>query len=193
LNSEKIEKLDVGELVLGGKRRRFLVSAGMGFDAAVCHEVCISKWKKILNRLKLGKLSYAVVALNRLLKDQPVRMEIRLDDGSVHRFERAYFAAFMNQKYEGGGFKFCPEASPSDGKLDIMVAADLSKKKILCLLPTAFFGKHTKFRGVTILQCRSAEVSTGSTLPIHTDGEPIFLRNEMKVRLMEEKIRFITE
>ena len=185
--------LDVGELVLGGKRRRFLVSAGMGFDAAVCHEVCISKWKKILNRLKLGKLSYAVVALNRLLKDQPVRMEIRLDDGSVHRFERAYFAAFMNQKYEGGGFKFCPEASPSDGKLDIMVAADLSKKKILCLLPTAFFGKHTKFRGVTILQCRSAEVSTGSTLPIHTDGEPIFLRNEMKVRLMEEKIRFITE
>ena len=84
LNSEKIEKLDVGELVLGGKRRRFLVSAGMGFDAAVCHEVCISKWKKILNRLKLGKLSYAVVALNRLLKDQPVRMEIRLDDGSVH-------------------------------------------------------------------------------------------------------------
>lgn len=93
LNSEKIEKLDVGELVLGGKRRRFLVSAGMGFDAAVCHEVCISKWKKILNRLKLGKLSYAVVALNRLLKDQPVRMEIRLDDGSVHRFERAYFAA----------------------------------------------------------------------------------------------------
>ena len=193
LNSEKIEKLDVGELVLGGKRRRFLVSAGMGFDAAVCHEVCISKWKKILNRLKLGKLSYAVVALNRLLKDQPVRMEIRLDDGSVHRFECAYFAAFMNQKYEGGGFKFCPEASPSDGKLDIMVAADLSKKKILCLLPTAFFGKHTKFRGVTILQCRSAEVSTGSTLPIHTDGEPIFLRNEMKVRLMEEKIRFITE
>ena len=181
------------KLVLGGKRRRFLVSAGMGFDAAVCHEVCISKWKKILNRLKLGKLSYAVVALNRLLKDQPVRMEIRLDDGSVHRFECAYFAAFMNQKYEGGGFKFCPEASPSDGKLDIMVAADLSKKKILCLLPTAFFGKHTKFRGVTILQCRSAEVSTGSTLPIHTDGEPIFLRNEMKVRLMEEKIRFITE
>ena len=37
LNSEKIEKLDVGELVLGVKRRRFLVSAGMGFDAAVCH------------------------------------------------------------------------------------------------------------------------------------------------------------
>ena len=94
LNSEKIEKLDVGELVLGGKRRRFLVSAGMGFDSAVCHEVCISKWKKILNRLKLGKLSYAVVALNRLLKDQPVRMEIRLDDGSGHRFERAYFPAF---------------------------------------------------------------------------------------------------
>ena len=55
LNSEKIEKLDVGELVLGGKRRRFLVSAGMGFDAAVCHEVCISKWKKILNESEIRR------------------------------------------------------------------------------------------------------------------------------------------
>ena len=120
-------------------------------------------------------------------------MDVVLDGENTFSYDHVYFTAVMNQKYEGGGFKFCPEASPSDGKLDIMVAADLSKKKILCLLPTAFFGKHTKFRGVTILQCRSAEVSTGSTLPIHTDGEPIFLRNEMKVRLMEEKIRFITE
>lgn len=44
----------------------------------------------------------------------------------------------MNLPYEGGGFKFCPDASGSDGFLDIMVVSDLSKLKILCLLPTAF-------------------------------------------------------
>ena len=56
--------MDVGVITRRGKQRRFAVSAGIGFDAAVCHEVCVSPWKRILNKLKLGKLSYAVVALD---------------------------------------------------------------------------------------------------------------------------------
>ena len=43
------------------------MSAGIGFDAAVCHEVCVSKWKRVLNLLKIGKLSYAVVAMDRII------------------------------------------------------------------------------------------------------------------------------
>lgn len=192
LNPEKIEKLDVGELAFSGKRRRFLVSAGIGFDAAVCHEVCISKWKKILNRLKLGKLSYAVVALKRLLKDQPVRMEIRLDDGSVHRFERAYFAAFMNQKYEGGGFKFCPDASPSDGYLDVIVVDSLSKPKVICCLPTAFFGKHTHFNGIHIFRCKKIDIHSEARLAVHKDGESAGLLHDFSVCMEPKQINMIS-
>ena len=193
LKAEHISKMDVPYLLRNNKKSRFGISTGIGYDAGVCQEVLATPLKKIFNRLGLGKLIYLFIALKQLIFINPGKMTVTLDGENTFSYDHVYFTAVMNQKYEGGGFKFCPEASPSDGKLDIMVAADLSKKKILCLLPTAFFGKHTKFRGVTILQCRSAEVSTGSTLPIHTDGEPIFLRNEMKVRLMEEKIRFITE
>ena len=39
-------------------------------------------------------------------KDRPVKMTVRLADGTVRTFERAYFAAFMNLPYEGGGFMF---------------------------------------------------------------------------------------
>lgn len=92
----------------------------------------------MLNLLKIGKLSYAVVAMDRIIKDLPVKLELTMDDGSTKVFEKTYFAAFMNLPYEGGGFKFCPEAFGSDGFLDIMVVANLSKFKILCLLPTAF-------------------------------------------------------
>ena len=193
LKAEHISKMDVPYLLRNNKKSRFGISTGIGYDAGVCQEVLATPLKKIFNRLGLGKLIYLFIALKQLIFINPGKMTVTLDGENTFSYDHVYFTAVMNQKYEGGGFKFCPEASPSDGKLDIMVAADLSKKKILCLLPTAFFGKLTKFRGVTILQCRSAEVSTGSTLPIHTDGEPIFLRNEMKVRLMEEKIRFITE
>lgn len=171
--------------------RRFAVSAGMGFDAAVCHEVCVSRWKVILNKLGLGKLSYAVVALDRLVKDRPVRMTLTLPDGSRRVFEKTYFAAFMNLRYEGGGFQFCPQASPDDGMLDVIVAHGLSRIKILFLLPTAFAGKHVRFRGITIQRCRRCSAEAERPLALHTDGEPGFPRRRVEVSVMEEKLRVI--
>ena len=168
LSPQKVEKMDIGVL-------------------------CVSKWKRVLNLLKIGKLSYAVVAMDRIIKDRPVKLELTMDDGSTKVFEKTYFAAFMNLPYEGGGFKFCPEASGSDGFLDIMVVANLSKFKILCLLPTAFSGKHTRFKGVTTLKCRSAKVVTDRALPLHTDGEPSFLSKEIEVSLEKEKLNVIVE
>lgn len=191
LDMKQVREINVGVAEQGGWSRRFLVSSGIGFDAAVCHEVCVSKWKVILNRLKLGKLSYAVVALDRLRKDKPVRMELQTEDGSWHEYPKTYFAAFMNLPYEGGGFKFCPDASPSDDLLDIMVISGLTKFKILCLLPTAFVGKHVLFRGVHILKAKEVCVKTDQALPIHTDGEPAFLRKEIRVSLLEKKMKVI--
>ena len=191
LSPEKVISMDVGVLARNGKTRRFAVSAGIGFDAAVCHEVCVSRWKVILNRLGLGKLSYAAVALDRLIKDRPVRAEILWDDGKRQIFEKTYFAAFMNLPYEGGGFMFCPEASPEDGMLDVMVVSGISRLKILCLLPTAFSGKHVGFKGVDIVRCRKLTVETDRALPIHTDGEPCFLRWRAEVSILPEKLRVI--
>ncbi len=187
----KVMRMDVGEMTRAGKSRRFAVSSGIGFDAAVCHEVCVSKWKVILNRLGLGKLSYAVVALDRLMKDRPVRMELTLPDGSRQCFERTYFAAFMNLRYEGGGFMFCPDARPDDGMLDVILVHDMPVLKILCLLPTAFVGKHTRFSGITLLRCRSLTVEAQRPLPLHMDGEPGFPRRSVSIRILDEKLRVI--
>ena len=112
----------------------------------------------MLNLLKIVKLSYAVVAMDRIIKDRPVKLELTMDDGSTKVFEKTYFAAFMNLPYEGGGFKFSPEAFGSDGFLDIMVVANLSKFKIFCVYFQLLFQEnHTRFKGVTTLKCRSAK------------------------------------
>lgn len=192
LAAEKITELDVGVLSRGGKERRFAVSAGIGFDAGVCHQVCLSKWKVLLNRLHLGKLSYAVVALDRLVKCRPAAMTVRTDDGGEEVFRKAYFAAFMNLPCEGGGFRFCPKAEPSDGELDLLVAADVPKLKVLLLLPLALLGMHTGFKGVTIKRGSRFRVESEAALPIHTDGEPLFLRREVEAGTGQAKIRVIT-
>lgn len=191
LNPQNIIHMDIGVLTAAGRKRRFAVSAGIGFDAAVCHEVCVSKWKILLNRIGLGKLSYAVIALDRLKKDRPVKVTVTLADGTVQTFEKAYFTAFMNLPYEGGGFKFCPEASPVDGEMDVIIVHGLPVVKILCLLPLAFWGKHTGYKGVTILKCKEVRIRSEKPLPLHTDGEPGFQRKEVRASLMRERMKVI--
>ena len=192
LDPRNIIHMDLGVLTAAGRQRRFAVSAGIGFDAAVCHEVCVSRWKVLLNRIGLGKLSYAVVALDRLKKDRPVRMTVTLPEGMEQIFEKTYFAAFMNLPYEGGGFKFCPEAVPSDGLMDVVIVHGLPVMKILCLLPLAFWGKHVGFRGVTLLKCRKVQIKTSIPFPLHTDGEPGFPRREIAAALMQSRLNVIT-
>lgn len=191
LAPSRFSYLNVGTLRWGEQTRRFAVSSGFGFDAQVCHYVATSRLKAFLNRLSLGKLCYLGIALKSLLFQTPKALSLTLDGKETLSFDKVYLVAFMNQKYEGGGFMFCPAADPSDDFLDVMVVEGLSKFKILFLLPTAFLGKHTRFRGIHIRRCRRVQIKSQIALPLHTDGEPLFAQTEAAVALEEEKVRFI--
>ena len=157
LSPKKVISADVGQISREGKSRRFIVSAGMGFDAGVCHEVCVSQWKKRLNKIGLGKLSYAVVALDRLKKDRPTKLTVTLPDGRKQMFEKTLFVAFMNLPYEGGGFRFAPEASVTDGCIDIVIAHHMSPLKAVWLLRERFLGnirEQKKLRSFGVLRYR---------------------------------------
>lgn len=183
--------LSVGTVTYETKSRRFAVSSGFGFDAEVCCRISISRIKAFFNKFSLGKFSYVSVAVQSLLLQAPKRVVITMDDKMPIVFEKVYFAAAMNQKYEGGGFMFCPKAVPTDDFLDIIVAEGLSKLKILCLLPTAFSGKHTRFSGIHVYRCKKAVMESEIPLPFHTDGEPISLQRRISTSLESQKIRFI--
>lgn len=191
ISAETIREVDIGVLSRAGGQRRFIVSAGIGFDAAVCHEVCVSRLKLFLNQIGLGKLCYAAIAFERLRKDRTVCMEMILPGGEKKIYKKTYFAAFMNLPYEGGGFKFTPEAVEDDGLLDVIVLYDVPVLKILFLLPLAFMGKHTRFRGVAMHRCRQVQVHAEKALPLHTDGEPGFLRKDVSAEVLDKKMKII--
>lgn len=184
--------MNIGVLDYESKHRRFAVSTGIGFDAAVCHQVMVTPLKSFLNRLKLGKLTYLGVALHKLFTMKPVSMTVTTENGEIKAYKNVYFTAVMNLKYEGGGFNFCPAADCSDDKLNIITVSDLSKLKVLCLLPTAFKGWHTHFRGIHLDTCREVTITSKKALPVHTDGEPVFLQSEIHVHIEKEKLRIIT-
>lgn len=172
LDAKETTAVDIGTTTYeDGTSHRFIVSSGIGFDAAVCEETNRSEMKGFLNKIGLGKLTYLGIALKQLFASRAVSCQIRIDDGDPISIQKILFVAFMNHMYEGGGFKFAPRANYQDGLLDLCVVGDLSKALILVALPTAFFGKHYMFHGITAYRAQKVEIQTSAPLWVHTDGE----------------------
>lgn len=171
--------------------RYFIVSSGIGFDAAVCEEALSSPVKNTLNRLGLGKLTYLGIALKQLFAAKAVSCEICLDGRSSVHVPRFLFCASMIHPYEGGGFRFCPQADNNDGLLDLCVVGNLPKLLILFALPTAFFGKHYMFPQITHYRASSVRIRTSCPLWVHTDGEVHFQSVQISVSCLQQRIRFL--
>lgn len=192
LTQPNLHPMNIGELRYKGKLRRFAVSAGVGFDADICHEAVVSKIKYVLNKLGLGKLTYVAIALHRLFLTTPCNMTVKLDGEKTLTYPRTYFIALMNNRFEGGGVKFAPKAQNDDDKLDVVIASDVPKIKVLLLLPLALVGWHVHFKGVYMHRVKHIDILAEKPLPLHTDGEPIFLQSELSACCASNKIRVIT-
>ena len=184
--------MDLGTVTYeDGSTRRFIVSSGVGFDAAVCEEALHSRMKTVLNRIGLGKLTYLGIALKQLFATKEISCKLTLDDNAPIDIHRILFSAIMIHRYEGGGFMFCPNADCTDGFLDLCVAGDLSKIVILCALPTAFWGKHYAVKGITPYRARRVHIETSSPLWVHTDGEVQRKSSSFTVTCEQHSAQFI--
>ncbi len=186
-----VRLMDRGMVHTKNAERSFSVSCGIGFDAAVCEEAMHSRIKDTLNRLRLGKLTYLGIAIKQLFAAKPVSCTLYLDDKEPVHIKRILFAAFMNHRFEGGGFKFCPTADYADGVFDLCVVGNLPRLLILFALPTAFFGKHFIFPGVTHYRAKHIRVETSAPLWLHTDGEVHEKTARLEMTCAQRDIRFI--
>ena len=164
--------MDLGTITYDdGRTRRFAVSCGIGFDAAVCEEALHSNIKKICNKIGLGKLTYLGIALKQLFAAKSVSCNLILDEEPPIHINKLLFITSMIHRYEGGGFMFCPDANAADGYLDLCVVGDVPKLLILAALPTAFKGKHYFIKGVTAYRAKKVRIEISKPLWLHTDGE----------------------
>lgn len=171
--------------------RFFAVSCGIGFDAAVCEEALASKFKNILNKIGLGKLTYLSIALKQLIKAKKITCKVTFDDAPPIYLPKFLFVACMIHQFEGGGFKFCPGASAYDGLTDICVVGNIPKWLILMALPTAFFGKHYFFRGIDHYTAHRIHLETSAPLWVHTDGEVTRKSSSITITNAQHKLYFL--
>ncbi len=186
--SEPISRLQASEFK---EEHRFDVSAGIGFDAAVCEEALVSAPKTILNRIGLGKLTYLVIALRQVFGSSRLSCDLILDDDSRIHLDHMLFIAFMIHRYEGGGFKFCPEADATDGIIDLCVVGNVSRATFLIALPSGFKGTHYRFNGIDHYRAKKAVIHTEEPLWVHTDGEVSVKSDAITVTCSRQALRML--
>lgn len=150
--------------------RFFMVSTGLGYDAAICHMAEHSVLKKRLNKIKLGKLVYILIGIKEIFGANLSEMDITID-GAVTHYKDVFFIATMNQPFEGGGVAMTPEASDADEQLDFLIFSGVSKFKALCTIPLLYIKKHAGKPGVTLLTGKTVSVTSSAARIIHYDGE----------------------
>jgi diacylglycerol kinase (ATP) len=141
----------------------FCCVAGVGMDAEANRRANnMPAWLK-------GKGGYLLAALEALVAFQPVEMSVMVDGREIRR--TAFFAAVGNAQSYGGGMKVTPRARPDDGLLDVCVVSKMNKLKLLCWVPTIFFGGHLRLKQVEYFQTRSVRIEAARELDLYADGD----------------------
>ena len=174
----------------GAIYRLFHDSTGFGFDAAICQAADASKAKHVLNKLHLGKLIYLACAMKLIFSTR--RPVILVDnDGTKKAYPSNLLFVAMNNTYEGGGFKFCPDAKNDDGILNLCIATPKSNMAFFRIFPSAFDGHHVRYPVIHMDSGKQISVSCDTPQWIHTDGEVVCKSKGMDISLLEEQISLL--
>ncbi len=153
-----------------GERGIAASSIGVGFDATVAQMTNSAPYKKWLNRLNLGFLSYVITVIRALFTYQPVHSEIFID-GQSYQYANVWLISINNIPFIGGGMKICPDASPNDGLAEICVVHSINRFELLRVFPLVYSGKHIRHPAVRFHRGQRISVRPALKLDVHADGE----------------------
>ena len=173
----------------GSVIRRFLISSGCGYDAAVTRRLMDSQLKDNLNRIGLGKLAYVTEGTRQLVACRPTAGYLILDGSRRVEFSHIIFISAHILPYEGGGFRFAPGADHTDGKLEICVFSQANRLKLVPTLLTAKNLDIRNFGGVRFFSCREASIHLDHPVEVHTDGENCRPQTDIDLRCIKQRLR----
>lgn len=168
-------RIDAGRM----NGRWFANGAGVGFDAAVNRIAVGWRWP-------LGTAVYLGAVLRALADGVATpRMTITAGDRPEDVVWDAplTLANIANGPWLGGMFHIAPMADHADGELDLVIAAPVSRRRILGLLPVLVRGAHLDEPEVSHRRVTRLWIEAESPVPSHLDGEsqPLAARFEIEV------------
>ena len=143
---------------------------GIGFDAAVAHQFAQQK--------RRGLQTYIKTSIIEFFKAQPYHF--RIEAGNKSFEVDAFFISIANSNQFGNNFTIAPQASLSDGLLDIVIVKKMSKLMLPFSVISQVTGinapqsakNYTANKNIIYLQTSSLTIDNRDNAPLHIDGEP---------------------
>jgi diacylglycerol kinase (ATP) len=187
LDGNHRQSIDIGR-VAGGRYpegRFFGNCVGIGFDAVTTIEV--SKMPRLG-----GFLSFFIAVLKTIfLYYKGPLIKVEFDDQELT--QHCLMVSIMNGQRLGGGFWTAPDAKTDDGLLDLCIAREVTRRRILTLIP--YFLKGTQDTQEEIVMGRAKKIlitAIDGVLPAQTDGEILCTDgNKLEIEILPQQLEVV--
>jgi diacylglycerol kinase (ATP) len=162
---------------------------GLGFDAKVAHDFA--------QQPKRGLATYVKQVVKNFFAAKTYSFELSVNNRTFKT--DAYFISIANSNQFGNNFTIAPEASLTDGLLDIVIVTSQSKLGVLFATFRQVWGKNKlqtgtieeKKSGVLYFQTDKLAIRNLSSALLHIDGDPAETPDELKIRVSKKCFRLI--
>lgn len=167
--------IDTGRAVgIDGVAHAYLTIAACGFDADANRRANAAP-------SRLGPLAYVWGMLGTLRELRPI--PYRLTHDGTTRDDRALTVVVANTARYGGGMRVAPDATPGDGRFDVVVVGHSGRYPARCttrdrirllrLFPRVFRGTHVALPEVRVERTAEIGVAADGPIAVFADGDPI--------------------
>lgn len=125
-----------------------------GFDAVVNERANGWRWPR-------GRARYNLAIAREFPTFRPVPYALVLDGVPWHT--QGLLVAVANTSSYGGAMRIAPDASPSDGLLDVVVVGPVGPLRFARLFPRVYAGTHVQVDAVTVRRARTVQVQVDPT------------------------------
>ena len=177
INRDEIHELDYG-LING---HPFFCTCGMGFDAFVS--------QKFAEAGKRGPITYVENVLREGLKYEPETYEIQDEQGLTRA--KAFLISCANASQYGNNAYIAPQASMSDGLLDVIIMEPFDVIEAPQISIEMFNKTLDKNSKIKTFRCQKLHIHRKQAGVIHFDGDPVMTDADVDIELKPKGIRVV--
>ena len=162
--------------------REFFCTFGVGFDAAVSDRFAAAG--------KRGKMSYVKSAITEFNTYQHQRYTLEVDGKQIT--DDAFLVAVCNASQYGNNAYIAPDASITDGLLDIIVIKKASRMRTLFVGLDLMGGTIKNNRLIETMRVSRATIHRHLEGPAHLDGEPFTVGRDIDIQCHPRQLKIFT-
>ncbi len=162
---------------------KFFCTFGLGFDGAVA--------KRFAEASTRGLFTYLKEGLEEFNGYEPRSYRVTIDGKTT--FERkAFVIACCNASQYGNNAFIAPDASITDGLLDVIILNDASNIQLLMMGVDMLTGMLPHNRQIEIIRAKTVDIATDEPSAAHIDGEPFGETDNFHIEIVPGELKLFT-